>query len=228
MNYNKMGYQTEKDTQNILSLINISDKSVLELGCGNGRITFAIADKVRELVAIDIDTEAIDEAQNRNQYSNVVFQYANIEDFDLERKFEIIISIGVGYMYLENIPNAIENISNHLDEEGVFLLICSSPETEYQRIVDLLVEENVRTTSFYNYFEKVLSKHFTFEKRKLKNQLSFSNLDEIIVCFKRELKEEYQTEIREEHKIILIEYFRQKDSLSIGDDYQVYLCRSFI
>ena len=41
MNYNRMGCQTEKDTQNIMNLINISNKSVLELGCGNGKITFA-------------------------------------------------------------------------------------------------------------------------------------------------------------------------------------------
>jgi SAM-dependent methyltransferase len=217
--------QTKKDIQNIINLVEIDNKSVLELGCGNGRITFAIADKVRELVAIDIDEEAIKESQNKNKYGNVVFQEADIENFDLGRKFEIILSIGVGYMYLKNTPNAIECILIHLEEEGIFLLICSSPETEYQRIVDLLVEENVRTTSFYDNFEKILSKYFTFEKKLLKNQLTFSNLEDIFTCFKRELKEEYQTEMNENHELTLIEYFQHKDSLIISDDSQAYLCR---
>ena len=228
MNYNRMGSQTKKDTQSITNLVEISNKSVLELGCGNGRITFAIADKVRELIAIDIDSKAIEEAQNRNEYDNVVFLVADIENFDLGRKFEAILSIGIGYMYLKNIPKAIENVSNHLEEGGVFLLICSFPETEYQRIVDLFVEENVRTTSFYIKFEKILSEHFDFEKKVLRSQLIFSNLDEIITCFERELKEEYQTKMKENHKHALIEYFKHKDSLSIEDDSQVYLCKLII
>lgn len=225
MNYNRMSSQTEADIENITRLVNIEKKSILELGCGDGRITFAIAEKVRELIAIDIDAKMIEEAQKKNKCGNVTFLIENIEDFHLGRNFEVILSIGVGYMYLKDISGAIGSIFNHLEEDGVFLLICSSPVDEYQRIVNLLVKENVRTTSFYSEFEKILSKHFTFEKRMLERQLTFSNFEEITICFERELREEYQTEIKEDHKQELKKYFNLKDSLSVGVDSQAYLCR---
>ncbi|MFX1578928.1 MAG: class I SAM-dependent methyltransferase, partial [Promethearchaeota archaeon] len=157
-----MSSQTEKDIIAITDLVDLENKSVLELGCGAGRITFELADKVLEIVAIDIDEKAIAEARQNNSYGHVTFLVENMENFDLKRRFDLILSVGVGYMYLRDLPSAIRNISHHLDAEGVALLICSSPNSEYERIVDLLVEEHVKTVSFYNKFEKILSNHFTF------------------------------------------------------------------
>ncbi len=222
---NVMISQTEKDIRNITDLVNTENKSILELGCGTGRITFVLAERVREIVAIDIDTKAIEDAQQRNEYENVTFLVENMETFDLKRKFDLVLSVGVGYMYLRNLPNAIENISHHLNAEGFALLICSSPNDEYQRIVDLLVEENVKNPSFYNEFEKLLSSHFTFEKRLLKEQLSFSDFREILRCFQRELKEEYQTDMIDRHEKELKEFFQRKGRLAVERDSQAFICR---
>ena len=217
--------QTEKDIRDITDLVDIENKSILELGCGTGRITFALAEKVQELTAIDIDAKAIQNARQRNVYENVAFLVENMEDFDLERKFDLILSIGVGYMYLRDLPSAIKNISRHLEEEGVFLAICSSPEDEYQEIVNLLVEENVKTVLFYNKFERLLSNHFVFEKRLLEGQLSFTDIEEVLRCFQRELKEEYQTDMTDLHVHELLEYFQRKNRLVVENDSQAYICR---
>ncbi len=220
-----MTSQTERNIRTIMSLIDIEDKSILELGCGTGRITFSIAKIVRELVAVDIDTKAIEDAQQSNQFENVTFLVENIEAFDLGMQFDVILSIGVGYMYLNDIPGAIRSISHHLKDDGVFLSICSCPEDEYQRMVDLLVGENVRTISFYDEFERILSKHFAFEKRMLKGQLTFSHFDELIRCFERELREEYQAEMNNQLVQQLREYFEGRRELSVGFDSQAYICR---
>ncbi|MGY5871918.1 MAG: methyltransferase domain-containing protein [Candidatus Thorarchaeota archaeon] len=222
---NDLSSQTEKDIRNITDLVDIENKSILELGCGTGRVTFALAERVRDLTAIDIDTKAIEDARQRNVYENVTFLVENMENFDLERKFDLILSIGVGYMYLKYLPNAIKNISHHLEEEGILLLICSSPDDEYQKIVDLLVEENVRTISFYNEFEKLLSNHFVFEKRLLKGQLSFSDIEDVFQCFQRELREEYQTEMNNQHVRKLSEAFQRKSGLTVENDSLAYICR---
>jgi len=225
---NAMILQTEEVIRNITRLIDIENKSILELGCGTGRITFALAERVQEIVAIDIDTKAIEDARRRNLYDNVAFLVENMEDFDLKRKFDLILSIGVGYMYLRDIPNVIKNISEHLEEDGVAFLICSSPDDEYQRIVDLIVEENVRTISFYNEFEKLLSNYFTFEKTMLKGQLTFSDFDDVVHCFQREMKKEYQKELNNQEIQQLRDYFQEKNSLSVGNDSQAYICQSNI
>jgi SAM-dependent methyltransferase len=220
-----MSSQTEKDIIVITDMVDLEDKSVLELGCGAGRITFELADKVREIVAIDIDAKAIAEARQNNAYEHVTFIVENMENFDLKRRFDLILSVGVGYMYLKDLPSAIRNISHHLDTKGVALLICSIPNNEYQRIVDLLVEENVRTVSFYNKFERILSNHFTFSKKRLKEQLSFSGFDEALRCFQRELKEEYAIDMNDHHEDALREYFQRKGKFTVEDDSQAYICK---
>jgi 2-polyprenyl-3-methyl-5-hydroxy-6-metoxy-1,4-benzoquinol methylase len=218
--------QTDKDIRNIIDLVDIENKSILELGCGSGRITFALADRVLEIMAIDIDAKAIESARQRNLFDNVTFLVENLEDFNLEKKFELILSLGVGYMYLRDLPNAIKTISLHLEKEGIFLAICSSPEDEYQKIVSLLVEENVKTISFYSEFDELLSNYFTFEKTMLKGQLTFSHFEDIVTCFQRELKEEYQKELKNPQIQQLKGYFEGKTELSIGDDSQAYICKS--
>ncbi len=220
-----MNSQTEKDIRDITELVDIKDKSILELGCGMGRISFALADRVQELTAIDIDEKAIRYAQQRNVHDNVVFRVEDLEDFDIGRKYDLILSIGVGYMYLRNLPNAVKNISQHLDDDGIALLICSSPTSEYERVVDLLVEEHVKSVSFYNKFEKILSDHFTFSKKQIKGQLDFSDFDEILRCFQRELKEEYATDMNDQHEEVLKRFFQRKDRLTIEDDSQAYICK---
>ncbi|MHA2223462.1 MAG: hypothetical protein ACXAAO_15585, partial [Candidatus Thorarchaeota archaeon] len=139
-----------------------------------------------------------------------------------------ILSIGVGYMYLRNLPNAIKTISHHLEKDGIFLAICSSPEDEYQKIVNLLVEENVKTISFYREFDELLSKYFTFEKTMLKEQLTFSHIEDIVSCFQRELKEEYQKELKNPQIQQLKDYFHRKNKLSVEDNSQAYVCRHLI
>ena len=219
-----MSSQTERDIEVITELVDIEDKSVLELGCGSGRITFELADKVKEIVAIDIDAKSIEAARKNNLHSNVTFLVENMENFDLKREFDLILSVGVGYMYLRDLPSAIRNISHHLNTDGVALLICGSPNNEYQRIVDLLVEENVRSVSFYNKFEKILSNHFTFDKKHIKERLDFTDFEHVLRCFQMHLKEEYATDMNDHHREVLNEYFRRKGRFTVEDDFQAYLC----
>jgi len=220
-----MNSQTEKEIDAITELVDIENRTVLELGCGSGRITFELADKVQEIVAIDIDTKSIEVARKNNLHSNVTFLVENMEDFDLKRKFDLILSVGVGYMYLKDLPNAIRNISHHLDAEGVALLICGSPTSEYERVVDLLVEENIKSVSFYNRFEKILSNHFAFRKEQIKGRLDFSNFDEVLRCFQRYLKEEYATDMKTHHEEVLKRFFQRKSRFTVEDDSQAYVCK---
>jgi len=220
-----MSSQTEKDIDAINELVDIESKSVLELGCGSGRITFELADKVQEIVAIDIDAKSIEDARKNNLRSNVTFLVENMEDFDLKRKFDLILSVGVGYMYLKDLPSAIRNISHHLDADGVALLFCSSPNSEYERVVDLIVEENIKSVSFYNKFEKNLSNHFVFSKEQIKGRLDFSDFDEVLRCFQRYLKEEHATDMNNHHKGVLKGFFQRKGRFTVEDDSQAYICK---
>ncbi|MHA2118261.1 MAG: class I SAM-dependent methyltransferase [Candidatus Thorarchaeota archaeon] len=215
----------EKDAEQIMRLVRIDDRTVLESGCGTRRIAIPLAEKAREIVAIDIDASAIEEARKENRFENVTFLVENIETTQLGRKFDVVLSTWLGYMFLNDIPKAIANISYHLEEDGIFLLCSSSPEDEYNQIVDMLVAENVKSTSFYNELEKHLSDHFVFEKHILKGLLSFTHMEEVMDRFRSELKTEHRTLINNQHEQRLKEYMIRKESLAIGWDSQAYLCK---
>jgi len=59
--YNTLS-KTEEDVRQINRLVDLKNKSVLEIGCGTGRITFPLAERAGEIVAIDIDENATKEA----------------------------------------------------------------------------------------------------------------------------------------------------------------------
>lgn len=69
----------------------LTDKRILEVGCGNGRLTNRYAQQAREVVAIDPDSKAIAAAQETNPLSNVSYFSADILEFADPERFDIVI-----------------------------------------------------------------------------------------------------------------------------------------
>lgn len=220
--------RTEEDVRQINRLIDVENKSVLEIGCGTGRITFHLAERASEIVAIDIDGSAIREALNRNPYANVRFLVENIETTRLGEKFDAILSTWMGYMYLKSVPKAIENISQHLKDDGVFLLLCGYYGDEFHKIVRMLIGEKAKNVSFYSKLEESLSKCFTFERHILKGQLVFSSKKDIIRSFQLELANDYGMILDNHHKQRLKDYLKTRDELTIRSDSLAYLCKKHL
>jgi len=218
---------TEEDVRQINRLVDVKNKSVLEIGCGTGRITFPLAKKAREIVAIDIDEIAISEASRRNRYENVRFLVENVETVRLGKKIDLILSTWIGFMYLNDVSKAIRNISNHLKDDGVFLLLSGYPEDEFTKIVRMLIGKVAKSISFYNELEKVLSKYFTFEKLVLEGELVFSDTKNIIERFRLELKNEYGLIMDDHQEQQLKRYLKDKKKLTIGNDSLAYLCKKY-
>src|SRR3990170_6338475 len=50
---------------NVFRLVDVSNKIVLEIGCGIGRVTTEIAKKAKQVYAVDIDNESIVTAKRK-------------------------------------------------------------------------------------------------------------------------------------------------------------------
>ena len=98
--------------------------SVLELGCGWGRVTRAIEPVVSRIVGLDINAGMIEAARREVASDDAEFVVGDMRDFSLSSRFERII---IPYNSLYNLLDADEmaaclrNVREHLTREGRLL-----------------------------------------------------------------------------------------------------------
>jgi ubiquinone/menaquinone biosynthesis C-methylase UbiE len=71
----------EAETRVLHALIDFTEKDVLEIGCGDGRMTWRFAASARSVIALDPVAQSIADAQvaaSAQSRSNVIFQVADI------------------------------------------------------------------------------------------------------------------------------------------------------
>lgn len=72
----------------LLAMVDFKDKHVLEIGCGDGRLTWRYADKAAHVTAIEPSAEQIGLAKANlpnNLRGRVEFHVATLEDFAANR-----------------------------------------------------------------------------------------------------------------------------------------------
>src|SRR5512141_1300985 len=72
------------ETTALLAYADFTDKRVLEIGCGDGRLTWRYADRAAHVIAIDPNKDRIDSAINDlsdDLKKQVEFQASSIEEF---------------------------------------------------------------------------------------------------------------------------------------------------
>lgn len=92
----KFYYQQEKELVNYLKGINFD--SVLEVGCGFGRITHTILSNFPEkkYVAIDLSEDQINNAKKLcKDFENIEFIQSTIQDFKTTDKFDLVLGAEV-------------------------------------------------------------------------------------------------------------------------------------
>ena len=113
-------------------LIDFRGKDVLEIGCGNGRLTWRYADDAASVLAIDTDQAKITQAKEstpEHLLSVVTFQKADILTLDTPRAaFDVIIfSWAMSFIPVEVIGDALEKAHQGLRPQGVALDINPRP-----------------------------------------------------------------------------------------------------
>lgn len=91
------------------------DDSVLEVACGSGTLTHAIAEKTSDIVGIDASGKMLDRA--RALLPDLVFKKADMRDFDIGRTFSRVICPLNSLLHLES------------DEDVIATLACMARHT---------------------------------------------------------------------------------------------------
>lgn len=67
------------------------DKKVLEIGCGNGRISKGIASQGYQMKGVDIDESSIELAKASNRFDNLDFEAIPAEELAIDQHFDAIV-----------------------------------------------------------------------------------------------------------------------------------------
>lgn len=121
-------YDLFKDENSYIDTVNKLDslfkknnvKSVLDIGCGTGKIDKLLKDKGYEISGIDNNKEMIEHAQ-RN-YPEITFKQMEAQSFRLNRKFDAIIALDSVLTFLtkkNDFEKAIKNMVDHIKKDSI-------------------------------------------------------------------------------------------------------------
>ncbi len=110
-----------------------SDTSVLEIGCGIGRLVFALAERAKEVVGVDVSPWYIEQARQKNPYDHVRFEVIDGRGLSLQTPstFDVVFSHCVFvFLDVEDIAQYARDAFRLLRPGGQFIFeLESMPKT---------------------------------------------------------------------------------------------------
>ena len=100
--------------------------SALDVGCGCGATTFALASRVRRVVGVDISAAVLSRARElaaQAAVDNVAFIEADAQRADLGRDFDHAVS-RAGVMFFDDPVAAFRNIASSVRDAGKLTFVC--------------------------------------------------------------------------------------------------------
>lgn len=109
-------------------LPNVFDKTILDLGCGDGNMDkYFISKGAKKVVAVDLSKKMIAEAKRINKSSNIEYLNLDMEDLSsVNETFDIVYS-SLAFHYVENFDKLIKQIYNLLKPNGVLIFSQENP-----------------------------------------------------------------------------------------------------
>jgi len=132
-NYNSVNLRSDiLGTDRIIKILgNIKNKTILDVGCGNGKVARILAEKGAKVVAIDKVKEQIEFAKKITKNKNIKYfvgDLLSVGKIIADEKFDIVLS-AMTHLYLseKNFKNSFKIISEHLKKNGRFLYLNIHP-----------------------------------------------------------------------------------------------------
>lgn len=145
----------DSDVSLIRNLCTLKDKRVLEVGCGDGRITFSLAPHCRSIVGVDLDPIFIEAANQRlhaGEEQNIQFLEMDAGQLQLsDETFDAVLFPWV--LQMVNDPGkALKEAHRVLKRGGHLLVIGLRSDADYDKIIGQFVLDSavIDATTCYN------------------------------------------------------------------------------
>lgn len=135
----------------VISLFSIdSSKSILEIGCGEGRDAGFLLERGFDVLATDISAEAVSFCQKKYPRYADRFQVLDCVNGQLDAKFDFIYAVAVIHMLVrdEDRNGFYRFVRDHLAEHGI-ALICTMGDGEMERESDIASAFDLQARTHY-------------------------------------------------------------------------------
>lgn len=155
IDYDKSSSAQFKWAMDLLSKLDFrGDESVLDIGCGDGKVTAGIAARVPngKVLGIDLSREMVEFARTKypnHDYPNLTFQQKDASRLDFQDKFDVVVSFACLHWVKDHIP-VLEGIRRSLRTSGRILLQFGGKRNAGE-ILDI-TEDLIRTDEWSVYF----------------------------------------------------------------------------
>jgi len=111
------------------------NKSVLEVGCGLGRLAPLLAKNYKQVLCTDFSKKMIEQAEAHHQISNVTFKVKDMTKLgSLKHKFDVVVSVNSIIMpSIVEVDKALKQIHKCLKKKGTFLGIFPALDSDVYR-----------------------------------------------------------------------------------------------
>jgi ubiquinone/menaquinone biosynthesis C-methylase UbiE len=128
------------DLPKIEEFVELNGKMLLEIGCGDGRLTALLADKTDAITAIDPDEGSIEAASRNNNGVNFLIGSGEELDFANET-FDIVL---FGYsLHHQDCVKALAEAGRVARHNGQILIIEPNHDGEFSRLVSIFEKDEI-------------------------------------------------------------------------------------
>ena len=135
-----------------------SDLKILDVACGTGNVSIALAKALpnAHILGVDLSQSMLDKAienAQRHNLTNIVFETADICEFEHAEKFDVI-TLSYVLFFLPDAPQVLRKLKNQLSTNG-FFLFTSFQEQAFEPASDILLSllRKFQSTSALNFDE---------------------------------------------------------------------------
>ncbi|MGB7594597.1 MAG: class I SAM-dependent methyltransferase [Erysipelotrichaceae bacterium] len=107
----------------------VKGKKILELACGSGEITLALADEGYQLDALDLSGEMINRARLKDTANKICYMQGDMLDLSAYGTYDAILCYcdSINYLHPDQLDILFSEVSRHLNENGIFLFDMHTP-----------------------------------------------------------------------------------------------------
>jgi len=214
-----MGFKS--DLPKIEELVQLENKSILEVGCGDGRLTALLANRTQKITAIDPDKCSIDAA--RSKVPGVNFLVGSGENLDFADNLLDIVLFSYS-LHHQDYVSALSEARRVVRHDGRILIIEPNHNGEFNRLVSIF--EPHETPLLKKTFEYITSGSFQILRQDTYDvDYSFADENELYDYFIMKFSvEEDDRAVRKMQEIIGTK--REDSPIIIQDVVNIFLLSS--